>query len=137
MSLYAAIQKAQTEEDVKAVYINALKLKEKKLGLIDIQTKKIWFEAKKGSADIHAMFGQLITYVHQFNLEGEPVPLFLCVIDSEKVAFMATTNAMPILKDKAIKWSRAASGITKETISQIRPYIEPHIVVFKIQQHED
>mgnify|MGYP001450480261 CR=1 FL=1 len=47
MSLYKALQKAQTEEDVKATYIKALKLKEKKLGLIDIQTEKIWFEAKK------------------------------------------------------------------------------------------
>ncbi len=136
MSLYVALQQAQSEEDVKAVYIKALKLKEKKLGLIDIQTEKVWFEAKKGSADIHAMFGQLISYVHQFNLEGEPVPPFLCVIDSEKAAFMGTANAMPILKDKTIKWSRAASGITKETISQIRPYIEPHIAVFKIAQHE-
>lgn len=137
MSLYQQLQQAQTEEDVKAVYIKALKLKEKKLGLIDIQTEKIWFEAKKGSADIHAMFGQLIVYVAQTNKRGEPVPPFLCVIDSEKAAFMATSNAMPILKDKAISLTSAASSIAKETISQIRPYIEPHIAVFKIEQHED
>ncbi len=136
MSLYKALQKAQTEEDVKATYIKALKLKEKKLGLIDIQTEKIWFEAKKGSADIHAMFGQLIVYVAQTNKRGEAIPPFLCVIDSEKAAFMATSNAMPILKDKAISLTSAASSINKETISQIRPYIEPHIAVFKIEQHE-
>jgi hypothetical protein len=136
MSLYSALQKAHSEEDVKAIYIKALKLKEKKLGLIDIQTEKVWFEAKKGGADIHAMFGQLIVYVAQTNKRGEPIPPFLCVIDSEKVAFMATSNAMPILKDKAISLTSAASSISKETISQIRPYIEPHIAVFKIEQHE-
>ena len=137
MSLYLDLKKAQTEEDVKAVYIKALKLKEKKLGLIDIQTEKVWFEAKKGSADIHAMFGQLIVYVSQSNKRGEVIPPFLCVIDSEKAAFMATSNAMPILKDKNIFLSAAASTINKETVSQIRPYIEPHIAVFKIEQHED
>ncbi len=137
MSLYDQLQKAQTEEDVKAVYIKALKLKEQKLGLIDIQTEKVWFEAKKGSADIHAMFGQLIVYVSQSNKRGEVIPPFLCVIDSEKAAFMATSNAMPILKDKNIYLNAAASTISKEAISQIRPYIEPHIAVFKIGQHED
>jgi len=137
MSLYNALQKAHSEEDVKAIYIKALKLKEKKLGLIDIQTDKIWFEAKKGSADIHAMFGQLIVYVAQSNKRGEQIPPFLCVIDSEKAAFMATCNAMPILKDKEISLTSAASSITKETISQIRPYIEPHIAVFKVEQHEE
>ena len=137
MSLYDQLQKAQTEEDVKAVYIKALKLKEQKLGLIDIQTEKVWFEAKKGSADIHAMFGQLIVYVSQSNKRGEVIPPFLCVIDSEKAAFMATSNAMPILKDKNIYLNAAASTISKEAVSQIRPYIEPHIAVFKIEQHED
>lgn len=137
MSLYLDLKKAQTEEDVKSVYIKALKLKEKKLGLIDIQTEKVWFEAKKGSADIHAMFGQLIVYVSQSNKRGEVIPPFLCVIDSEKAAFMATSNAMPILKDKNIALNAAASTISKETVSQIRPYIEPHIAVFKIEQHED
>jgi hypothetical protein len=137
MSLYLDLKKAQSEEDVKAVYIKALKLKEKKLGLIDIQTEKVWFEAKKGSADIHAMFGQLIVYVSQSNKRGEAIPPFLCVIDSEKAAFMATSNAMPILKDKNISLNAAASTISKDTVSQIRPYIEPHIAVFKIEQHED
>ena len=37
MSLYAALQKVHTEEDVKDAYIKALGIK----GLIDIQSKEI------------------------------------------------------------------------------------------------
>ena len=46
MSLYATLQKVQSEEDVKDVYIKALGLKKFTKGLIDIQTNEVWFEAK-------------------------------------------------------------------------------------------
>jgi predicted CoA-binding protein len=46
MSLYATLQKVQSEEDVKDVYIKALGLKKITKGLIDIQTNEVWFEAK-------------------------------------------------------------------------------------------
>ena len=49
MTLYEILQKAKSEEDVKAVYIKALGLKNVQRNLIDIQTKEIWFEAKLGS----------------------------------------------------------------------------------------
>jgi hypothetical protein len=41
MTLYTALQKAQTEEDVKDAYIKALRLKRHAKGLIDIQSKDI------------------------------------------------------------------------------------------------
>ena len=47
MNLYASLQKATSEEDVKDIYIKALGLKGYQKNLIDIQTKEIWFEAKK------------------------------------------------------------------------------------------
>lgn len=46
MSLYAQLQAAKSEEDVKDAYIKVLGLKGYTKGLIDIQTKEIWFEAK-------------------------------------------------------------------------------------------
>ena len=46
MSLYTQLQTAQSEEDVKDAYIQALGLKGYTKGLIDIQTDEIWFEAK-------------------------------------------------------------------------------------------
>ena len=46
MSLYTQLQQAKSEEDVKDAYIKALGLKSYTKGLIDIQTKEIWFEAK-------------------------------------------------------------------------------------------
>ena len=39
MSLYAALQKVHTEEDVKDAYIKALGIKGYTKGLIDIQSK--------------------------------------------------------------------------------------------------
>jgi hypothetical protein len=46
MSLYRILSQAKSEEDVKDAYIKALGLKEYRKGLVDIQTKEIWFEAK-------------------------------------------------------------------------------------------
>ena len=43
MSLYASLTAAKTEEDVKDAYIAALGLKGVNKGLVDIQTKEIWF----------------------------------------------------------------------------------------------
>jgi hypothetical protein len=41
MTLYTALQKAKSEEDVKDAYIKALGLKGHTKGLIDIQSKEI------------------------------------------------------------------------------------------------
>ena len=64
MSLYAQLQKAESEEDVKDAYIKALGLKGHTKGLIDIQSKEIWFEAKHtGKHSSYAIFTQLLHYV--------------------------------------------------------------------------
>lgn len=55
MSLYTALQKAHTEEVVEDAYIKALDLKGHTKGLIDIQSKEIWFEAKyTAKATLHS-----------------------------------------------------------------------------------
>ncbi len=46
MSLFEKLKLVKSEEDVKDIYIKALGLKGYSKNLIDIQTKKIWFEAK-------------------------------------------------------------------------------------------
>ena len=64
VSLYTQLQAAKSEEDVKDAYIKALGLKGYTKGLIDIQSREIWFEAK--DTDRHssyAMFTQLMHYV--------------------------------------------------------------------------
>ena len=43
MSLYTQLQAAKSEEDVKDAYIQALGLKGYTKGLIDIQSRGIWF----------------------------------------------------------------------------------------------
>ena len=64
MTLFETLQKATSEEDVKAAYIKALGLKNVQRNLIDIQTKEIWFEAKAGSKrSVYFMFTQHLNYV--------------------------------------------------------------------------
>jgi hypothetical protein len=61
MSLFERLQKASSEEDVKAEYIKALRLKQVQRNLIDIQTREVWFEAKFGSKkSLYEMFTQLL-----------------------------------------------------------------------------
>ena len=63
-SLYAQLQKAESEEDVKDAYVKALGLKGHTKRLIDIQSKEIWFEAKHNSRhSSYAIFTQLLHYV--------------------------------------------------------------------------
>jgi hypothetical protein len=136
MSLYTALQSTKTEEDVKDAYIEALGLKSVRKGLIDIQTKEIWFEAKHTATTPATMFAQLLSYVNAAHKKGEHIPPFLAVFDREKSALMETKYALPLFKDKSIQWSTAASQISPATVKQIQPYIEAHFVVYKIQTHE-
>lgn len=63
-TLFERLQNASSEEDVKDIYIDVLGLKRTRKNLIDIQTKEIWFETKKGAqTSVYEMFTQLLCYV--------------------------------------------------------------------------
>ena len=79
MSLYTALQEARSEEDVKDAYIKALGLKGHTKGLIDIQSKEIWFEAKDKPHSAYVMFTQLLHYVDDALKKGDEVPPVLAL----------------------------------------------------------
>jgi hypothetical protein len=138
MSLFEQLQHAKSEEDVKDIYIKALGLKGYTKGLIDIQTKEIWFEAKDtGKTSSYAMFTQLLHYVQVALDKGEAVPPFLGVIDTEKAAIMKTADVLPFLEKKTIKWGKSASQYTPEALAEISAYIGTYFVAFKLATHEE
>ncbi|MBV5279461.1 MAG: hypothetical protein J0647_10665, partial [Campylobacteraceae bacterium] len=138
MSLYAELQKARSEEDVKDAYIKALGLKGFTKGLIDIQTDVIWFEAKDtGKTSSYAMFTQLLHYVQVALNKGESVPPFLAVVDTEKAALMKSSDVLPFLEKKTIKWGQSASKFTSEALAEVSTHIGTHFVSFKISTHEE
>ncbi|MBR6453786.1 MAG: hypothetical protein IKS97_04300 [Fibrobacter sp.] len=139
MSLFERLQKASSEEDVKAEYIKALHLKEVQRNLIDIQTREVWFEAKFGSKkSLYEMFTQLLFYIHRALKDGEHIPPFLCVVDTVKAAIMKTDVALPLLQDKnvKIKWGKSASDVTRDALDMVSQYIGTHFVSFNIETHE-
>lgn len=138
MSLYQKLQEATSEEDVKDAYIKALGLKSYQKNLIDIQTEEIWFEAKdKTNHSTYAMFTQLLHYVQVALNIGEKVPPFLCVIDKEKAAIMKTSDVLPLLEKKTIKWGKSASGYTQEALDEVSAYIGTYFVSFRMSTHEE
>jgi hypothetical protein len=138
MTLYQKLLQARSEEDVKDAYIKALGLKGYSKNLIDIQTKEIWFEAKDNSKlSTYAMFTQLMHYVQQALNKGDYVPPFLCVIDTKKAAIMKSSDVLPFLEKKTIKWGKSASSYTPEALDAISAHIGTYIVSFKIETHED
>ena len=138
MSLYSQLQSARSEEDVKDTYIKALGLRGYTKGLIDIQTDEIWFEAKDtGKHSSYAMFTQLLHYVQVALNKGEKVPPFLAVIDTEKAALMKSTDVLPFLSKKTVKWGKSASQYTQEALDEISAHIGTHFVSFKISTHEE
>jgi hypothetical protein len=137
MSLYAQLQQARSEEDVKDAYIKALGLKGYTKGLIDIRTREIWFEAKDtGKHSSYAMFTQLLHYVQDALNKGDEVPPLLAVIDTEKAALMKSVDVLPFLKKKTVKWGRSASQYTPEALAEISAYIGTHFVSFRMATHE-
>ena len=138
MSLYTQLQAAKSEEDVKDAYIKALGLKQYTKGLIDIQTREIWFEAKDTDRNSsYAMFTQLLHYVQVALNKGEPVPPFLAVIDTEKAAIMKSADVLPFLAKKTIQWGKSASQYTQEALDDISAHIGTYFVSFRIKTHED
>ncbi|HEX8351047.1 MAG TPA: hypothetical protein VF598_13875, partial [Hymenobacter sp.] len=138
MTLYQRLQQTRSEEDVKDVYIKALNLKGYSKNLIDIQTKEVWFEAKEGHKhSTYAMFTQLMHYVQQALNKGEYVPPLLAVIDAQKAAIMKSTDVVPFLAKKTIKWGKSASGYTQEALDAVSAHIGTYFVSFKIETHED
>ena len=136
MSLHTALSQARTEEDVKDAYIAALGLKGVNKGLVDIQTLEIWFEAKEAPTPPLLMFAQLLVYVRAARKRGEPIPGFLCVMDREKAALMATEHALPLLADKTIVWPKSGSAADKVLAAKIAPTIETHFVLYEIEDCE-
>jgi hypothetical protein len=138
MTLHSQLKNAKSEEDVKDAYIKALGLKGYTKGLIDIQTKEIWFEAKDtGKNSSYAMFTQLLHYVQVALNKGEHIPPFLAVIDTEKAAIMKSADVLPFLAKKTIKWGKSASQYTQEALDEVSAYIGTHFVSFKISTHEE
>ncbi len=108
------------------------------IALIDIQTNEIWFEAKDtGKYSSYAMFTQLLHYVQVALDKGESVPPFLAVIDTEKAALMKSTDVLPFLAKKTVKWGKSASQYTQEALDEISAHIGTYFVSFKIATHEE
>jgi hypothetical protein len=138
MSLFEQLKQAKSEEDVKDIYIKALGLKGYTKGLVDIQTKEMWFEAKDtGKISSYAMFTQLLHYVQVALNKGETVPPFLAVIDTEKAAIMKAADVLPFLEKKTIKWGKSASQYTPEALAEISAHIGTYFVAFKLSTHEE
>lgn len=136
MSLAQSLATARTEEDVKDAYIKALGLRRVFKGLVDIQTPEIWFEAKEAPTAPLLMFAQLLVYVRAARKRGEAIPGFLCVIDREKAALMATEHALSLLDDKTIIWPKAGSAADKSLAARIAPTIETHFVLYRMDSYE-
>ncbi len=137
MSLYETLKQVRSEEDVKDAYIKALGLKAYTKGLIDIQTAEVWFEAKDtGKHSTYAQFTQLLHYVQVALDKGEHVPPFLATIDTEKAAIMRSSDVIPFLAKKTVKWGKSATKYTQEALEAISAHIGTHFVSFRIQTHE-
>ena len=137
MSLYEQLMTVKSEEDVKDAYVKALGLKSFTKGLIDIQTKEVWFEAKDtGKHSTYAQFTQLLHYVQIALNKGEDVPPFLAVIDTEKAAIMKSADVIPFLGKKTVKWGKSASKYTQEALEEISAHIGTHFVSFRLETNE-
>jgi hypothetical protein len=134
MTLLTDLARARSEEDVKDAYIKALGLSPKDYfkGLIDIQTDKVWFEAKGSPTAPLLMFAQLLIYVRSARLRGEPIPAFLAVIDPDKGALLDTQKALAVFEDESIAWPSSGSEAGRELALQIAPHVDKHFTTYAV-----
>ena len=139
MSLLADLARVRSEEDVKDAYIKALgwKPKDYSKNRVDIQTDKVWFEAKGSPTAPLIMFAQLIVYIRDQKLRGQPLPPFLAVIDPEKGAILQTERALPALDNPAIVWPASGSAAGKELAACLAPYIDGHFTTYAVAAMAD
>ncbi len=138
MKLYDHLQRAKSEEDVKDIYIRELDLNKYRKGLVDIQTKDVWFEAKTGgNVSCYAMFTQLLNYVHVAKKKGEHIPALLAVVDQQKAALMNTDDVLPFLKKETVKWGKSASKFTQEALNEVSKYIGTYFVEYNLETQSD
>ncbi|MEO6283822.1 MAG: hypothetical protein ABIO93_10560 [Dyadobacter sp.] len=138
MTLFEKLKQASSEEDVKDAYIKALGLKSYRKNIVDIQTKEVWFEAKHNARKtLYEMFTQLMHYVQQALNQGNEIPPFLVVMDTQKAAIMKSLDVLPFLAKKTIKWGKSASGYTPEALDAISAHIGTFFVSFKIENDEE
>jgi hypothetical protein len=78
----------------------------------------------------------LLVYVRAARKRGEAIPGFLCVVDRQKAALMATEHALPLLDDKGIAWPKSGSAADKVLAAQIAPTIETHFILYQIDGYE-
>jgi hypothetical protein len=122
MSLYTQLQHAKTEEDVKDACIKALGLKGYTKGLIDIQTREIWFEPKHtGKTSSYAMFTQLLQYLADKPLSPEAQ----AVLDAGRVlwrAYFAETDMRAVrdefkLNRPGVGWYQVRNALARRNSS--------------------
>ena len=59
------------------------------------------------------------------------------MIDTQKAAIMKSSDVLPFLEKKTIKWGTSASKYTTEALDAISAHIGTHFVSFKIETHEE
>jgi hypothetical protein len=136
MTLQQALATAKTEEEVKDAYVKAIGLKSPGKGKVDIRAANMWFEAKEAPTPAIAMFAQLLFYVRDARNKGDPIPLFLTVIDREKAAILETNLAMAVIEDEAIDWPQSASAVGKKCIAQVAAHIDGAFGTYNIANLE-
>ncbi len=83
------------------------------------------------------MFTQLLHYVQDGLNRGERLPPFLAVIDTKKAAIMKTSDVLPFLEKKTIKWGKSASQYTQEALDEVSAFIGTHFVSFRMDTHAE
>ena len=137
MSLHIDLTRSRSEEDVKDAYVKALNLRDVFKGLVDIQTKKLWFETKESATPPLVMFAQLLVYVRGARKRGEPIPPFLAVADRDKAALLPVEYALAAIADETILWPSSGSAIDKAFVAQVAPHIDGHFTTWWIADDEE
>lgn len=141
MSLFESLKTAVKEEDVKDRYVDALGLKRigYNKGWVDIQTDKIWFEAKQGSSTpTFDMFTELFRYVYEAMKRGESLPIYLCCFDARKAALIPTNKITSVLEKDGhnIPWGKSASDINTAAVEYFSKIITVNHINYIIEYQE-
>ncbi len=99
----------------------------------------LWAESKKGTADIHAMFTQLVLTIKKtYEKATHLPPPFIACIDTVKIAFVPFHDILPFFHDNDFNWNKTPSNHTSDDFLKAKAKIEKlaqkNIVIFNFDK---
>lgn len=138
-AIYTRLNKAGTEEAVKAVFVKHFKLEFNSDDRVDLLTPPILWEFKLNRNmrnEWPKILAQALYYIRRIRENStSPVPRFIALVDRDEGTLVSTQEWLPLL-DREYDWSRAPSSPDPLLVTDVSGHAAVRIFRFEVELAE-